>query len=150
MPSVPAGEGVRPRIVIAGVVATVVLWLAYDDGSYQLASRATLAIVVWWAVILGVALSLFGGVRIPRATWASRRAPRRPRVLDTRIVARAPSVEAAFDEFNRVALYLGVYVLVVLAATRGTVLHCGRRACDCNRRRNGRRARQSSLPGLLR
>ena len=40
----------------------------------------------------------------------------------------APSAEATFDEFNRVSLYLAVYVLVVLAPTADTGRPLGRRA----------------------
>jgi O-Antigen ligase len=108
-------------IVVAGVVAAVLFWLSYDDGSYELASRGTLAIVVWWAVILGVALSLLGSGRVPRAALVVGGLLAALAYWTLASIFWAPSEEAAFNEFNRVSLYLGVYILVAFAATRRTV-----------------------------
>ena len=109
------------QVFVAAVVAVSVFWIAYDNGSYSLPSRATLAIVLWWAVILWLVLRLLRGERVPGAAL----------VVGGLVVALAywtlasflwaPSGEDAFAEFNRVSLYLGVYVLVVLAATRASV-----------------------------
>ena len=111
---------IHPSVLISGAVAVVVFWLAYDDASYGLPARATIAIIVWWAVILGIALQLFGPFvsRARRSSWA---ASRGLACWTLASILWAPSAEDAFNELNRVSLYLGVYVLVVLASTRGTV-----------------------------
>jgi O-Antigen ligase len=103
------------------VVAAVFSWLAYDNGSYGLSSRATLAILVWWAVLLAVALDIGTPGHVPRAALWVGGLMAGLAVWTLASVLWAPSAEAAFAEFNRVALYLGVFVLVVLGATRGTV-----------------------------
>ena len=100
------------------VAATLAIFsVAYDDGSYGLASRTTIAIVVWWILVLGSALRLvelrpsmrrllpaallgtFAAWTLISVTWSS-------------------SAEAAFDEFNRVTLYLGILILASLVRGR--------------------------------
>jgi hypothetical protein len=116
-----AVERIDSGIVVTGVVALAVFWLAYDDGSYELASRATLAIVLWWAVILGIAFSLLALPRLPHATLVMGGILAALACWTLASALWAPSEEDAFNEFNRVSLYLGVYVLVVLVASRRTV-----------------------------
>jgi hypothetical protein len=101
---------------VASAVAVAVFAVAYADGGYSLASRSTLALAVWWAILLGVALGVWplgrlaGAAAIPGALLAAFAA------WDLASTAWAASAEDAFAEFDRTALYLGVYVLVVLAA----------------------------------
>ena len=122
MPAVRWASGrIAPGLLITVSVAAVVAWLAYDNGTYSLSSRATLAIVVWWAVILAVAFGLFGTRRIPRAALAVGALLLALAVWTLASVLWAPSAEAAVNELNRVSLYLAVFVLGVLAATRSTV-----------------------------
>ena len=52
------------------LVAVAVLYVAYDDGSYSLASRSTIAIAVWWAILVGVGLGVWPRGRIPRGAVA--------------------------------------------------------------------------------
>ncbi len=110
-----------PTLFITAVVAGVVFWIAYDDGSYALPSRGTVAIAVWWAVIVGIALQLVGTTRLSQATLFIGGLIVVIASWTLASVLWAPSAEDAFNEFNRVSLYLGVYVFVVLAATRRTV-----------------------------
>jgi hypothetical protein len=108
-------------VLISGAVALVVFWLAYDDASYGLPARATVAIVVWWAVILGIALQLFAPIRLPRETLVVGGLLAALACWTLASILWAPSGEDAFNEFDRVALYLGIYALVVLAAARGQI-----------------------------
>ena len=108
-------------ILLAAIIVAVVFWVAYDDGSYGLPSRAGLAIGVWWAVIVGLALGLLTLTRLPRAVLVVGGLNAGLALWTLASVFWAPSAEDAFNEFNRVSLYLGVYVLVVLAAVRATV-----------------------------
>jgi hypothetical protein len=106
--------------VVALSVAAITFVTAYDDGSYWLPSRNTLAIAFWWAVIVGVALST---LTLESATRASL-------VLGGIIAALcawtlasmfwAPSAENSFNEFNRVSLFLGLFVVTTLAARRAS------------------------------
>jgi hypothetical protein len=105
-----------PSLQIAIVFAIVTFVAAYDNGSYSLPSRNVLAIAFWWTVIVGVALRalnlegvtrasvVMGGIIAALCTWTFIS------------VFWAPSAENAFTEFNRVSLFLGVFVLTTLAA----------------------------------
>jgi cytochrome c-type biogenesis protein CcmH/NrfG len=109
------------RWLYAGLVTGAVFWIAWDNGSYGLPSRGTLAVAIWWAVALGIMLGL------ARSTFVTSVA------VTTGVLVAAlaawtlastfwsSSAEASFAEFNRVTLYLGVYVLVVLLSTRRNV-----------------------------
>lgn len=112
---------IDPALLVAVAVAVALIWIAYDDGSYGLPSRTTLAIVVWWAVIVGIALQLLALTHLPRATSVVGGLLAALALWTVASILWAPSAEDAFNEFNRVALYLGVYLFAVLAATRGTI-----------------------------
>lgn len=100
------------------LVATVCVAVAYENGGYGLTTRTILAVCVLWATIIGIAFGLLpragatrgglaiGGLLAGLAAWT---------LAST---AWAPSAGAAFDEFNRVSLYLAVFALASVAATR--------------------------------
>jgi hypothetical protein len=117
----PSVGRLDPSLLISGAVALAVFWLAYDDASYGLPARATIAIVVWWAVILVIALPLVTPIRLPRETLVVGGLFAALALWTLTSILWAPSAEDAFNEFDRVALYLGVYLFVVLAAARGRV-----------------------------
>jgi hypothetical protein len=105
----------------AVAVAAVCFVLAYDQGGYSIGSRSATAIAVWWAILLGVGLTYW-----PRAR------PTREAVVVGGLLAAfaawtfasiwwASSAEGAFVEFDRVALYLGIFCVAVLAGTRANV-----------------------------
>jgi hypothetical protein len=102
-------------------VAAAVFLIAYDRGSYDQVSRATLAIGVWWAIVLAVALGLGSLARTPRAAVMAGGLLAALAAFTLASTAWADSAERAFLEFDRTALYLGVFVLAVLAGTRGNV-----------------------------
>jgi hypothetical protein len=101
-------------------VAAAVFWLAYDGGSYDLTNRGSVALVVLWALVLALSLSVWPVAPVPRAallaggllaafaTWTGLSA------------FWAASPERAFNELDRVALYLGVFALAVAAAPRAS------------------------------
>lgn len=105
-----------PSLQIAFALALVTFVTAYDNGSYSLPSRNVIAIAVWWAVIVGVALRalnlegasraslVMGGIIAALCAWTFSS------------VFWAPSAENAFNEFNRVSLFLGIFALTTLAA----------------------------------
>jgi O-antigen ligase len=106
---------------LTSAVAASVFAIAYDNGGYGLLSRDTAAIALWWAISMGV---VFGIVELGQMT--------RPAKVIAGLLAAlclwtllsiiwAPSAENAFNEFNRVSLFLAVFLLVSLAARRGKV-----------------------------
>jgi hypothetical protein len=105
----------------AAIVAVVLFWIAYDDGSYGLESRNALAIAVWWTLIVVLVFGL-----VPRGPVSGASV-----VLGALLAALAlwtlasllwsDSPERTFDEVNRVTLYLGVFVLVSIAVSRRTI-----------------------------
>lgn len=106
-------------MIVALAVAGLVFWLAFDGGAYGLESRATVAIAIWWTIVMAVALGLWPLARPSRPAFVTGGLLAGLAVLTTASMAWAPSAERAFAEFDRVALYLGVYLLAVLAGTRG-------------------------------
>jgi O-Antigen ligase len=103
------------------IIAAAIVWIAYDDGSYGLPARATLAIAVLWGIVIGLALRVLSLSRLPRGAVVVGGFLAATAAWTLVSVAWAPSAEAAFAEFNRAALFLAVYVLVVLAGRRETV-----------------------------
>jgi tetratricopeptide (TPR) repeat protein len=97
--------------------AILVFWLAYDDATFGLVARSSLAIAVWWAIAVTTALGVlrppsrlaFWGVAGLLAAFAAWTAAS---------MAWAASNERAFNEFNRVSLYVGSFVLAALLAQK--------------------------------
>jgi hypothetical protein len=110
-----------PGGVVTGLVAVAVFWVAYDNGSYSLESRNTLAIALWWALIVVVLFGLFpreptsrvslviGGLLAALALWT------------LASLLWSPSAEKTFDEFNRVTLYFGAFALVTVGVSRRNI-----------------------------
>jgi len=106
---------------VAVLVAAALFWIAYDNGGYGVASRSTLAIVLWWAVIVTIAFGLLPRTPVPRAAM----------LVGGLIAALAcwtfasllwtPDAEGTFEEFNRASLYLGTFVVVALLVRRSNV-----------------------------
>lgn len=100
-------------------VAVAVAWLAYDGGTFALTTRNTVAIGVWWTVIVALALALWPVATPTRAALATA-------VLLTGLAgwtlasaSWAASAEDAFSELDRSLLYVGVFLVAVLAFRRG-------------------------------
>jgi len=103
------------------LVSATTFGVAYDNGSYYLPSRNTLAIAVWWVVIVGIVLRLLVAESLPRAALAITGVMAGLAAWTFTSIFWASSAENAFNEFNRVSLFLGVYVLVVLTAKRSAI-----------------------------
>jgi O-Antigen ligase len=105
------------RLLVAGVI----FGLAVDHGTYGLTARHSLAIAVWWVLLVAVGLDL-----LPRAArYRLALLPAAPlaafALLTLASAGWADSTERAVLEFDRVALYLGVFLLVALATRRATL-----------------------------
>jgi hypothetical protein len=104
---------------LALAVAAGVFVLAYDNGAYSVQTRAATAVLVWWAVLC----SLIVGVgRVERLGTAGRWVGGGLGALALWTLASSSwssSAEAAVIEWNRVALYVGIFLLVGLHARSG-------------------------------
>lgn len=106
-----------PRATVLIVGATV-FWLAYDRGSYGEASRNTAAIALWWVIIIAVALGIWPAARSPRIALVVGGLLACFTLLTLASTVWADSAESALADFNRAALYLAVFLVVVLAGRR--------------------------------
>ena len=108
----------RLRPLAPLVVGGIVFGVAFAGGTYGLTSRNSLAIAVWWCVALAVGLSIWPLARIPRAALLTGSLLAALAIFTGLSMLWAESNEKAFNEFNRIVLYLGVYLVAVLAGTR--------------------------------
>ena len=109
---------VKPLAVAA--IAGAVAWLAYDEGTYALTSRISVAVIVLWGLVLASALGFWPAARIPRAALVSGSLLAAFAAWTGLSALWAASAELAFDEFGRVVLFLAVFALAVLASPLGS------------------------------
>ncbi|HEX5450566.1 MAG TPA: O-antigen ligase family protein [Gaiellaceae bacterium] len=112
--------GVTGRAVTVLVAAGTFL-LAFENGGYSLETTSAIAVAVWWVLLV---LAVLGGVL--RLHWPA--AATRTTVLLAAFsawtlasVAWTHDAEAVYAQFARLALYVGLLVLVVLFARRELV-----------------------------
>ena len=108
----------RGAAVVLGLGAGVFL-IARDGGFYGLAERDALAVGVWWAVALMAALGLWPAARMPLGALVAGGLLAAFAGFTALSALWAPAAETALTEADRVLLYLGVFLLAVLAARRG-------------------------------
>src|SRR5262245_31039061 len=107
------------RRVVPAAVAIAVFALAYADGGYSIQARAMGAVIVWWSVLLTL---VTGVARVERLGAAGRwiaLSLGAYAVWTLMSVWWSSSAEAAIVEFERVLLYLGIFLLVGLLARSG-------------------------------
>jgi hypothetical protein len=109
----------RYGLLLAVAVATFVF--AYDNGSFSLSARNALAVAVWWAIVLGIAVGTWPLARVPRPAIIAGGCLAGFAAWTLASTSWAGSAERAFLEFDRAALYLGVFLVAVLVGTRGNV-----------------------------
>lgn len=103
--------------LIIGIVAVSLFWIAYDNGSYDVQSRNSLAIAIWWTVVVVIVFGLRSTERVDPAVLVLGALLAALALWTSASVLWSVSAEDAFDEVNRVSLYLGVFVLVVLVSS---------------------------------
>jgi tetratricopeptide (TPR) repeat protein len=96
-----------------------VFLVAFDGGSYGLTSRNSLALGVLWALVLPISLGLWPRVRVPAIAVLTAGFLAAFAGVTALSLLWADSAEKAFNEFNRVTLYLAVLALVLVAVGRG-------------------------------
>nr|MBA2615613.1 O-antigen ligase family protein [Actinomycetota bacterium] len=87
--------------------------------TYELTSRNSLAIAAWWCIALAVGLSLWPLAPIARPALLCGALIAAFALLAALSMIWADSAEKAFNEFNRIALYGGVFAVAVLGTSRG-------------------------------
>jgi O-Antigen ligase len=106
--------------VLALAVATGIFLVALDHATYGVVSRTTLAVGVWWAVVLVAALGLRPTTRLPAPAYVAGGFLLALSAWTLASTQWSVSAGDAFDEFGRTALYLGLFALVLLVSTRGS------------------------------
>jgi tetratricopeptide (TPR) repeat protein len=95
-----------------------VFLVAIDGGGYSLESRGTVAIAVWWAVLVGFASGVLPWARASAAAVVAGGCLAALAALAFASMAWAASDERAFAEADRILLYLGAFVLAASSPGR--------------------------------
>jgi O-Antigen ligase len=111
-------------MVVRALVGVAVLAIALDGGGYSVVSRHSLAIVVWWVLLLGVVLGFLPRRPLGRSVLVVGALLGGFALLTAGSAFWAPSPEAAFLEFDRASLYLGLFALVALLADEDAAPLC--------------------------
>src|SRR5205085_12420696 len=121
--SLPASvpRTLRPAAIAAGALsAGGVLVLALEKGGYPAITRTGAGVLVWWFLACAAALGLWRGAR-PRGAAIAGAALLGVFALWTGLsIAWSADTGSAFLEFDRAALYVGIFALAALAASGGT------------------------------
>jgi hypothetical protein len=125
-----AGETVALRrslsltgIAAGGTVAAAVFAIGYDQGGYPSTNRDSAAVILWFALAVGVVVGIW---RLRELKQASRLAASVLALLAVLTIASgawAAGPERAFDAGARVLLYLGVFLVVSLSLPRVRLQH---------------------------
>ena len=111
---VQAERGLVQMLGIAGAT----FWLAYDHGGFAIQSRGPFAIGVWWTALFGIAIGVWPFVRASREMLVAGACLAALAAWTLISAAWAPSGETALSEFDLAALYLGIFLLTVVASSR--------------------------------
>lgn len=108
-------------LVLPTAVGAAAFWAAFDGGSYAMPAWTSLAIAVWWLILLVVAFDiapserLWTGAGLVAALLAAFAA------FSLASALWGASDERAIVAFDRDVLYVGVFILVVLLSSRSTL-----------------------------
>lgn len=121
IPLYRSASSVSSKMILRLLVAAAVFAVAVDGGSYALVSRHSLSIVVWWAILLGAATGALPRARPSKIALLTAGLLTAFALWTLSSIAWATSAEKAVLEFDRVVLYLGLYLLVAFGLTRQDV-----------------------------
>ena len=108
-----------PVLVGFGIPFLLILTLAVEAGGYELIFRSQVGIIVWWAVLLGLAAGLLPSLRVTRPGWVAV-------CLFGGLVALTAlatltwteSVERSVIELSRTLAIFGIFLLLLLIQGR--------------------------------
>jgi len=103
-----------------GLVAVFFVALALFVDGTDAKALAAITVAIWWAVIIGILVRVWPGSEAPRAAIACGASLAALAVFSGLSLLWADDAGRAFDEVVRVAGYLGLFALVVLASRRGS------------------------------
>ena len=99
-------------------VAVAVFVVAYDNGGFGESTRDSFAVLLWWAVVLGLALAVWPLVRLPHGALITGGLLAAFGLFALLSVGWAADAASAYAEFTRVALYVAVFAVTVVAGRR--------------------------------
>jgi hypothetical protein len=108
------------RYGLTAGVAISVFALGFQSGGYDVTVRNSFAIAALWAIVVAVGALVWPLERAPRAALAAGGLLAGLLAWTAIAISWSDSAERAFTEVNRVAFYLAVFALVVLASRRGS------------------------------
>ena len=100
------------------VVAAGVFVIAFKGGSFTIGTRGTLAVALWWALLLMVAAGFWPLARIPLAALVAGAGLTALVVWTGLSMVWGESSEDVLSETNRSATYLAVFAISICAARR--------------------------------
>ena len=112
--------GALQRYGLTAGVAIAVFALGFQSGGYDVSVRNSFAIAALWAIVVAVGSLVWPLERPARAALIAAGLLAGLLAWTAIALVWSDGAERAFNEVNRVALYLGVFVLVVLASRRGS------------------------------
>ena len=115
-----AAVGVLRRYGLTVGIAIAVFALAFQSGGYDVTVRNSFAIAAWWGIGVAVAALVWPVERTPRAALVGGALLAALLAWTAIAISWSDSAERAFTEVNRIAFYLAVFALVVLASRRGS------------------------------
>jgi hypothetical protein len=108
------------RYGLTAGVAISVFALGFQSGGYDVTVRNSFAIAALWAIVVAVAALVWPLERTPRAALAAGGLLAGLLAWTAIAISWSDSAERAFTEVNRLAFYLAVFALVLLASRRGS------------------------------
>ena len=121
----PRPEGMRraPRatlpMLVAAVTAAGILGLGLADGGFEPAVWAQATVIVWWTAIVALLAGAWPPSTIPGAAALTAACLFGLAALSAASLIWATDLGAAYEDAVRAAGYLGVFVLVAIAARAG-------------------------------
>ena len=109
----------RRDLLVAGAVAAFVVVVGFEGGGFGTQARGLLGVALWLGVAVAAASArVWTTTRTALVAWLLLAGFA---AFTLASLAWAPSAEKAFDDFNRVAVYLAVLTLAAVAAWRTAV-----------------------------
>lgn len=109
------------RLAPVVLTAAAAFLLAFENGGYGLTSRTIAAFVAWGLVIAGFGLGILPRAATPRAVQVGALLLAAFAAWTLASATWGDNAEKSFVEFNRVTLYLGVFVLAAALGSRRTI-----------------------------
>jgi hypothetical protein len=98
-------------LIIWALVGSLVLYLGFDGGGYDVVVSSQVGVIVWWVVLIGAICGLLLPSRISRTGWVALGAFAAFAAWTALATSWSISSERSLQELSRVATYLGVLLL---------------------------------------